>query len=48
MSNHIRNESTSATKDVASPRPVWRQPLVHAGACLGVGAAVVLADMLLF
>jgi hypothetical protein len=27
---------------------LWRHPLVHAAVCVGVGAAIVLADTFLF
>jgi hypothetical protein len=43
-----RGAAFRPTADDARPRPVWLHPLVHASVCLGVGAAIVLADTLLF
>jgi hypothetical protein len=42
-----RGAAPRPSADVAIPVPVWRHPLLHAVACVGIGAAIVLADVFL-
>jgi hypothetical protein len=43
-----RGAASRPDADVASPLPVWRYPIVHAAACVGLGAAILLADVFVF